>query len=134
MTTNPFDPLIQRYERKLQTLRDFRSLLERDPEIVPALREALLEHTNGQSPKKLSVPGKPVKPNSRSGSLFDRVKAHFDSIGNDWQTTMQIREAVGAERGAISNLLYTARRDDFEYRNDPTSAKTKKWRLKGGVS
>jgi hypothetical protein len=101
------DKRIAELATELQKLRDFRENLS-DPQ--------LLELLNGQAkPPKRGRPRKHLAFSAgKKVTAFELVKKFILERNNEGASATQIRNGTGLDRGALSNLLYKQRKNDFD--------------------
>jgi len=116
-----------RLERRLESVRTFRKMLARDPELANDLRHMLAETQGPSLPERADA-------TSVKQTHAEKVRAFFLEEGNRWHTTAQIGRAVGISRGAVAALLYQTHKSEFERKPHPRHARMKLWRLRESPS
>jgi len=112
------DDLIAAYEVRLGTLKNLRSLLATDPDLVAEILSALTS-----KPSPASAPSAREKPTTQ----FGKVVAFLGD--GQWRTVLEIADAIHARKTSVAPL-FCRNPDWFEKRKHPEFPGRVQWRLK----
>lgn len=127
------DRLIGQYAGRVKTLQQLREVAENDPGLVVELQDILLDpDTNGLlHPERADIAKLPHE------TRFVRVKAFFESKGNQWCSIRAVSRGTNLSRNSLNYVMYTGdHADKFEKKpagkdeKEPGTRDIYVWRLK----
>ena len=120
------DELIDLYNKRAETLRRVRELLDGDPDLKAALLEALSQPQDVDTPKR--------EPVTTRMTYADKVRQWFGERGNKFATRAEVAKALGVTPNNLVTVFYGERKIDFESRPNPRDKRGVQWRLRKEVS
>ena len=119
-----FENLETKYERRLNVLREIRKLLNDDPafadEIVSSLGGA--STTPASNPRQSGGNGQKTQ--------FETIQDYFRDTDNQWVSVAEIAKRTDLSKGAVGQVIYKAKPDEFASKEHPEGKRRKLWRLK----
>lgn len=106
-----YDRRIAELTAELEAAKALRHALD-NPTVVAELAQFF--GSNGSKPSRNT---KKSRTNKARGN-YGRIMEFFEARSNEWASVPQIIEGTGLSRGNASNALYTAHKDDFEWKDN----------------
>lgn len=127
LSTDIFDAKIAELTAEIARYKAIRDGLA-DPQFVEELRAVL----NTRPARIVSATGtfRPRPAAQPAKTNYQRIVEHFKSTGNKPIAPPDLVKATGISRGNLSNSLYKAQADHYEFLNHPTHARMRLVRLK----